>query len=47
MEAVSDPHDHAATDDFDPACPDCRAGWQAAYDAAQCDYREAEFQPAE
>jgi protein-disulfide isomerase len=37
------PHDHDATVDFDPTCPRCREGWQAAYDQAQCDYLEAQF----
>ncbi|WP_371634469.1 hypothetical protein OG693_39150 (plasmid) [Streptomyces sp. NBC_01259] len=37
------PHDHDGTDTFDPTCQRCRDGWQAAYDQAQCDYRETEF----
>jgi hypothetical protein len=37
------PHDHEATDTFDPTCLRCREGWQAAYDQAQCDYLEAQF----
>ncbi|MFE1111308.1 hypothetical protein ACFW5U_36250 [Streptomyces rochei] len=38
-------HDHESTDDFDATCRPCRDGWDAAFAAAQCAYRESEFAP--